>query len=89
MYPDADTLEISEGDHVRVRMVNRSPAIHPMDLHGHFFQVGDAVKDTVLVASHGDRVTFEFRADNPGDWLFHCHNVYHLERRMARVFEYD
>nr|WP_273737785.1 multicopper oxidase domain-containing protein [Natrinema soli] len=72
-----------------MRMVNRSPAIHPMHLHGHFFQVGDAVKDTVLVALHGDQVTFDFRADNPGDWLFHCHNVYHLERGMARVFEYD
>ncbi|UHQ95141.1 multicopper oxidase family protein [Haloterrigena alkaliphila] len=89
VYPDADPFEISEGDHVRVRMVNRSPAIHPMHLHGHFFQVGDAVKDTVLVAPHGDQVTFDFRADNPGDWLFHCHNVYHLERGMARVFEYD
>ncbi|APW98404.1 copper oxidase [Halobiforma lacisalsi AJ5] len=88
-YPDADPFEISEGDHVRVRMVNRSPAIHPMHLHGHFFQVGDAVKDTVLVAPHGDQVTFDFRADNPGDWLFHCHNVYHLERGMARVFEYE
>ncbi|AEH39403.1 multicopper oxidase family protein [Halopiger xanaduensis] len=88
-YPDTDSLEISEGDHVRVRMVNRSPAIHPMHLHGHFFQVGDAVKDTVLVEPHGDQVTFDFRADNPGDWLFHCHNVYHLERGMARVFEYE
>ncbi|WP_126664597.1 multicopper oxidase family protein [Haloterrigena salifodinae] len=88
-FPDADPLEISEGDHVRVRMVNRSPAIHPMHLHGHFFQVGDAVKDTVLVAPHGDQVMFDFCADNPGDWLFHCHNVYHLERGMARVFEYE
>jgi hypothetical protein len=24
-------------------------------------------------------VTFDFRTDNPGNWLFHCHNVYHLE----------
>lgn len=88
-YPDADPIAISEGEHVRVRMLNRSPAIHPMHLHGHFFQVGDAVKDTVLVPPHGGAVTFEFLADNPGDWLFHCHNVYHLERGMARVFEYE
>jgi FtsP/CotA-like multicopper oxidase with cupredoxin domain len=33
-------------------------------------------------------VTFDFVADNPGDWLFHCHNAYHLEGGMARVFEY-
>ncbi|WP_368408905.1 multicopper oxidase family protein [Halorussus limi] len=87
-YPDADPLEIREGEHVRVRMVNHSPAIHPMHLHGHFFQVGDAVKDTVLVPPHRGQVSFDFLADNPGDWLFHCHNNYHLERGMARVFEY-
>lgn len=87
-YPDAEPLEISEGEHVRVNMINRSPAIHPMHLHGHFFQVGDAVKDTVRVSPHGGRTSFDFRADNPGDWLFHCHNNYHLERGMARVFEY-
>nr|WP_238392239.1 multicopper oxidase family protein [Halorussus amylolyticus] len=88
VYPNADPLEISEGEHIRVRMVNLSPAIHPMHLHGHFFQVGDAVKDTVLVPPHRGRVSFDFIADNPGDWLFHCHNNYHLERGMARVFEY-
>ena len=36
-YPDADPLRVSTGDHVRIRMVNRSPVVHPMHLHGHFF----------------------------------------------------
>ena len=88
VYPDADPVAIREGEHIRVELFNRSPALHPMHLHGHFFQVGDAVKDTVLVQPHGGAVAFEFRANNPGDWLFHCHNIYHLERGMARVFEY-
>ncbi|NHN59471.1 MULTISPECIES: multicopper oxidase family protein [Halorussus] len=87
-YPDADPLRVSAGDHVRVRMVNRSPVVHPMHLHGHFFQVGDAVKDTVLVPPRMGEVTFDFAADNPGDWLFHCHNLYHLEAGMARVVTY-
>jgi len=69
-------------------MVNRSPVLHPMHLHGHFFQVGDAVKDTVIVPSHMGEVTIDFLADNPGDWLFHCHNLYHLESGMARVLRY-
>lgn len=30
-------------------------------------------------------VPFDFVADNPGSWLFHCHNLYHLEAEMARV----
>lgn len=87
-YPDADPLHVREGEHVRVRMVNRSPVIHPMHLHGHFFQVGNAVKDTVVVPGHMGQVTFDFLADNPGDWLFHCHNLYHLEAGMARVVTY-
>ncbi|WP_321112633.1 multicopper oxidase family protein [Halorussus salinisoli] len=87
-YPDADPLHVSEGDHVRVRMVNHSPVIHPMHLHGHFFQVGNAVKDTVIVPGHMGEVTFDFVADNPGSWLFHCHNLYHLEAGMARVIQY-
>jgi FtsP/CotA-like multicopper oxidase with cupredoxin domain len=34
-------------------------------------------------------VAIEFTADNPGNWIFHCHNLYHLEAGMARVFEYQ
>ncbi len=88
VYPDADPLRINRGDHVRVRMTNHSPVPHPMHLHGHFFKFSDLVKDTVLVPGHMGSVTFDFRADNPGDWLFHCHNLYHLEAGMARVFSY-
>lgn len=87
-FPDADPLRIREGDHVRVQLNNRSAMLHPMHLHGHFFRVGDALKDTVIVPSHMGSITFDFVADNPGDWLFHCHNAYHLEGGMARVFEY-
>ncbi|UWG47886.1 Multicopper oxidase [Halanaeroarchaeum sp. HSR-CO] len=87
-YPDADPMYISEGDHVRINMSNRSPVLHPMHLHGHFFQVGDAVKDTVVVPGHMGQVTIDFVADNPGDWFFHCHNLYHLDAGMARVIRY-
>ena len=87
-YPDAESLPIRAGERVRVRMVNHSMAIHPMHLHGHFFRVGSAIKDTVIVPPHMGRITFEFTADNPGEWLFHCHNLYHMESGMARVFRY-
>jgi FtsP/CotA-like multicopper oxidase with cupredoxin domain len=87
-YPDAPPLEIEEGQRIAVSMVNHSPIHHPMHLHGHFFQVGQALKETVLVPGHMGRVTFEFTADNPGDWFFHCHNLYHMESGMARVFRY-
>ncbi len=87
-YPDADPLNVQKGQRVRINMQNRSMMLHPMHLHGHFFQVGDALKDTVIAEPHMGRASFEFVADNPGDWFFHCHNLYHLEAGMARVFEY-
>jgi FtsP/CotA-like multicopper oxidase with cupredoxin domain len=87
-FPAADPIEIKEGERIRVRMTNRSMMIHPMHLHGHFFRVGNVLKETVIVPPHMGQVTFSFTADNPGDWFFHCHNLYHMEAGMARVFRY-
>ena len=87
-YPAADPLSVRQGERVRVRLTNHSMMIHPMHLHGHFFHVGQAVKDTVIVPPFMGRVDFEFVADNPGNWFFHCHNVYHMESGMARVVRY-
>ncbi|BBM71639.1 multicopper oxidase family protein [Rhodothermus marinus] len=87
-YPDADPLLIEEGMHVGVQMFNMSMMLHPMHLHGHFFRTGRILKDTLTVRPHMGRGSFVFRADNPGRWFFHCHNVYHLEAGMAREFRY-
>ena len=87
-YPDAPPLEIEEGERIRVNMTNMSMMLHPMHLHGHFFRAGNALKDTILVDPHMGRVSLDFIADNPGRWLFHCHNLYHMEAGMAREFRY-
>lgn len=87
-WPDAEPIRVSRGERVRFNMVNHSMMLHPMHLHGHFFQVGGVLKDTVLVPGHMGRVTFDFIADNPGRWLFHCHNLYHMEAGMAREVRY-
>jgi FtsP/CotA-like multicopper oxidase with cupredoxin domain len=93
-YPKADPLLIRQGDRVEVEMKNETMMWHPMHLHGHFFRVlqgaGELcpLKHTVNVAPR-ETVKFEFTADNPGQWIFHCHNLYHLEAGMARVFVYE
>ncbi len=87
-YPDAAPLEVREGERVRVTLSNMSMMLHPMHLHGHFFRTGNALKDTVLVEAHMGRASFEFTADNPGRWFFHCHNLYHLHAGMAREVRY-
>ena len=79
------------GERVRVRLVNDTMMAHPIHLHGHFFELatghGDhgPRKHTVIVQP-GGTVTWDFTADNPGDWAFHCHLLYHMHAGMMRTF---
>jgi FtsP/CotA-like multicopper oxidase with cupredoxin domain len=45
-------------------------------------------KDTVMVEPRMGSVAFDFVANNPGEWFFHCHNVYYMESGMARMVTY-
>lgn len=56
---------------------------HPMHLHGHTVALaGNGTrKDTVNVLPKQSQ-SIDFDADNPGQWLMHCHNVYHGELGM-------
>ncbi len=89
-----DDLQIREGEVVRFIMINRTMMHHPMHLHGHFFRVingqGDhaPLKHTVDVEPMSTTV-IEFKADEPGDWFFHCHLLYHMMSGMARVVKYE
>ena len=59
-----------------------------MHLHGHTFQVrGGPRKDTVLVPPL-QTVEVDFDTDNPGKWITHCHNDYHLDSGMATFIAY-
>jgi FtsP/CotA-like multicopper oxidase with cupredoxin domain len=48
---------------------------------------GSARKDTVNVLPM-TAVAVDIAADNPGQWMLHCHNTYHLETGMATVLSY-
>jgi len=90
-FPNRPPVEIRSGQRVRLTFENTTTMWHPIHLHGHTFRVGDDPagprKDTVNVLP-GQRVAIEFDADNPGQWMIHCHNTYHLERGMAMVMSY-
>ena len=91
---EADTINIRHGETVRFRIVNETMMHHPMHLHGHFFRVlngaGDfsPLKHTVDVPPMSEQ-TIEFAADESGDWMFHCHILYHAKVGMARVVHYE
>lgn len=87
--PFENTFNIRAGERVEVKFINETVMWHPMHLHGHTFQIGSggARKDTVIVRPK-QTVTVIFDADNPGQWLTHCHNAYHAERGMMALFSY-
>jgi FtsP/CotA-like multicopper oxidase with cupredoxin domain len=74
-------------------LVNETAWWHPIHLHGHSFKIlrrnGVAVPfrqwgDTVLLAPK-DTVDCAFVADNPGDWMLHCHVMDHQVSGLMTV----
>lgn len=87
-------LMINRGEVVRFTFENQSMMHHPMHFHGHFFRVINEngeyspLKHTVDVPPHQTR-TIEFFSNEPGQWMLHCHNLYHMKTGMARVVRYN
>ena len=98
VFPDVPMLTVAEGDLVRVTFRNRSLTDHPMHLHGHHVLVlakdGEQVDgsplwlDTVLVRP-GETWQIAFRADNPGLWMDHCHDLQHASVGMTMHLGYE
>ncbi|HET8660863.1 MAG TPA: multicopper oxidase family protein [Micromonosporaceae bacterium] len=94
-FAHAEPLLVRQGERVRLRLVNRTTMFHPMHVHGHTFALagggagpaGGARKDTVIVVPN-QTVTVDLDATNPGQWMTHCHNVYHAETGMMANLAY-
>jgi manganese oxidase len=91
--PATTPLIIRQGDRVRIRMINLGMDHHPIHIHGHTFYVtgteGGRIPETawwpgntVLVGVAQARAV-EFVADNPGDWMLHCHMPHHMMNQMS------
>jgi len=85
-----EPIRFARNERVRVTLVNDTMMQHPIHLHGHFFEVVNGnpghhpLKHTVNVLP-GSKVTFDLTADNPGDWAFHCHLLFHMHAGMFNV----
>ncbi len=76
-----------------VELVNDTSWHHPIHLHGHVFRVlsrnGKPTAhrewlDTVLIPPDS-RAEVAFVADNPGNWMLHCHVLEHQASGMMAV----
>ncbi len=83
-------IRFAFNERVRVRLVNDTMMVHPIHLHGHFFELVNGhdgfqpLKHTVNVQPGGS-ATFDLTANEPGDWAFHCHLFYHMHQGMFQI----
>lgn len=80
---------LRRGATYRFTLANVTPHVHPIHMHGHTFSVLSSTTreivphhaDTVLLTPK-ERLEVAFVADNPGDWMLHCHIIEHQETGM-------
>ena len=84
-------IELARGSHCILALKNETAWHHPIHLHGHVFRVLSRNgyptryrewRDTVLLAPR-ERIEIAFVADNPGDWMLHCHVLAHQAGGMT------
>lgn len=93
--PFTTPLVVKHGERVRIRIMDFSPMQHhPIHIHGHTFWVTGhegarcpksawVPRNTELIAV-AQASEFEFIANNPGDWMFHCHMTHHMMNHMVK-----
>ena len=88
--PTAPLAEMKLGRTYLLNLQNVTPHAHPIHLHGMNFKVVSSstgtvaplISDTYLILPD-ERVQLALVADNPGDWVFHCHIIEHQKTGMT------
>ncbi|MCP1471889.1 CopA family copper-resistance protein [Sphingobium sp. OAS761] len=86
-----DPIRFAYDERVRVKLVNDTMMAHPIHLHGHFFELvngappGHQPMKHTIVVQPGGSAQFDLTANEPGDWAFHCHLIYHMHTGMFQV----
>ena len=84
-------IRFAWNERVRVKLVNNTMMAHPIHLHGMFFELvngEDAAhqpRKNIVVVQPGASVQFDLTANEPGDWAFHCHLLYHMHGGMMQT----
>ena len=94
--PYITPLVVHLGSRVRIRFINMSPIDHhPMHMHGHTFWItgteAGRIPESAWIPSNNVLVgvaqarDVEFIANNPGDWMIHCHMFHHMMNHMVSM----
>ncbi|WP_437918880.1 multicopper oxidase family protein [Sphingobacterium sp. LRF_L2] len=88
---ESDKIPVKKGEVLRITLHNNSMMRHPMHLHGFDFRLLNGQGDysplkNIIDIMPMETDTIEFKADEEGDWFFHCHILYHMMAGMNKVF---
>ncbi len=94
-FPKTDPIHVKANETYRLIFDNRSDEAHPVHLHRHTFELVEVegaptsgiFKDVVVVNAK-QKMEVEFKADNPGPTLFHCHQQMHMDYGFMALLEY-
>ncbi len=84
-------IRFAWNERVRVKLVNNTMMAHPIHLHGMFFELVNGQtpahqpRKNVVTVQPGASATFDLTANEPGDWAFHCHLLYHMHGGMMQI----
>ncbi len=84
-------IRFAWNERVRVKLVNNTMMAHPIHLHGMFFELvnGESAahqpRKNVVIVQPGASAQFDLTANEPGDWAFHCHLMYHMHGGMMQT----
>jgi len=96
-WPHTTRLSYDMGETIRWRVINASVGVHPMHLHGSYFQIestGDGERDTSYgekerrsvvteVLPEGHTMAMSWKPTHAGNWIFHCHLADHFGEEIA------
>jgi CopA family copper-resistance protein len=88
-FSDAEPLNLTYGERVRIVLVNDTMMTHPIHLHGMWSDLEDdsghfKVRKHTIDMPPGTRRSYRVTADALGRWAYHCHLLFHMEAGMFR-----
>ena len=94
-WPEPDVIRAERGELQKIRIVNDSGQLHPMHLHGQFFQlvsrneqpVSEGHYRDVVLMSAFETIEIVVAPYDVGTWLLHCHIQLHAEYGMMMLYE--
>jgi FtsP/CotA-like multicopper oxidase with cupredoxin domain len=81
-------IALRYNERVKLTFINESMMSHPMHLHGMFVELvngqpaGRLPKKHTVNVEPGKSYSVLLTADEPGEWAFHCHLLYHMASGM-------